>query len=61
MPMLSMKTKKPIKPMLEIPAIIEDAGPSSPPSGQHPDQLAEPSDSLLIRIRARSRSQRPQQ
>ena len=30
MPMLSMNTKKPMKPMLEIPAITEDAGLSSP-------------------------------
>jgi hypothetical protein len=30
MPMLSMKTKKPMKPMLEIAAITDDAGRSSP-------------------------------
>ncbi len=30
MPMLSMKPKKPIKPMLEIPEITDDAGLSSP-------------------------------
>ena len=30
MPMLSMKTKKPMKPMLEILAITDDAGLSSP-------------------------------
>jgi hypothetical protein len=30
MPMLSMKTKKPMKPMLEIAAITDDAGLSSP-------------------------------
>jgi hypothetical protein len=30
MPMLSMKTKKPMKPMLEILAITDEAGLSSP-------------------------------
>ena len=30
MPMLSMKTKKPMKPMLDMPEIIVDAGLSSP-------------------------------
>jgi hypothetical protein len=32
MPMLSMKTKKPMKPMLEIPEITDDAALSSPNS-----------------------------
>ena len=45
MPMLSMKTKKPTKPMLEILEITDDAGlrsPNHPASA--PTTQAEPSD-----------------
>jgi hypothetical protein len=39
MPMLSMKTKKLMKPMLETLAITEDAGLSSPTSQRAPRQV----------------------
>jgi hypothetical protein len=43
MPMLSMKTKKPMKPMLEILAITDEAGLSSP---NHP--VSTPTSKLVL-------------
>jgi hypothetical protein len=46
--MLSMKTKKPMKPMLEIVEITDDAGLSSP---KRPDEQTKPSDPPRQRAR----------
>jgi hypothetical protein len=43
--MLSIKTKKAMKPMLEMLAITDEAGAEQPqPTGERPDEQAKPSD-----------------
>ena len=51
MPTLSMNTKKPMKPMLEILAITDDAGLTSPtPASERPDEQTKPSDPRQQRV-----------